>query len=272
MFNNTASGTREQAESRQHWLWADGEHAERKQNGHPVQTYLVKKMPWKTGSRPRPHAAPYVHSKHSKLHGDIPSISKHIVSSCYRYPAVTHKGKQRFSPALLLKLIGSPHRLIRARWAKLCGFFESWTHPSMLYRQHDQKRTCCMYIVQYMYCGWAMPGRRAGSVCGKYSYNAESQKRTARWTKLCGFFESWTHPLPQYRQHDHIRTCCLYGSWAMPGRRAGSGGGKYTMPRAPKRAAKGSNVSNGEGLCPSSSYISMGCCKIHLRPPIECSV
>ena len=69
-------------------------------------------MPWKTGSRLRPHAAPYVHSKHSKLHGDIPSISKHIVSSCYRYPAVTHKGKQRFSPALLLKLIGSPKEYV----------------------------------------------------------------------------------------------------------------------------------------------------------------
>ena len=71
-------------------------------------------------------------------------------------------------------------------------------------------------------------------------------------SSLCNY--SWTHPPPRYRQHDHIRTCCLYCGWAMPGRRAGSGSGKYKAERAQKSAAMGLNVTNDDGLCPSSSY------------------
>ena len=40
--------------------------------------------------------------------------------------------------------------------------------------------------------------------------------------------------------YDHVRTCFEYGGGVIPGRRAESGVGYRTLPRAQNRAAKGS--------------------------------
>ena len=75
-------------------------------------------------------------------------------------------------------------------------------------------------------------------------------------SSLCNY--SWTHPPPRYRQHDHIRTCSLYmyfGS-AMPGRRAW-----VRRAASPKKAAKGSYVSNDDNLwlCPITLLCTISC-------------
>ena len=59
--------------------------------------------------------------------------------------------------------------------------------------------------------------------------------------KRCVFCESWTNsPLP-YSYYDHIRKCWLtvtvYSGGAIPGRRAGSGVGKYSA-ESPKQDSK----------------------------------
>ena len=56
----------------------------------------------------------------------------------------------------------------------------------------------------------------------------------------CVFDENGTNSPPPYRQHEHIRKCFVYGGGVMPARRAGSGVGICTLPRAQNRAAKSS--------------------------------
>ena len=71
------------------------------------------------------------------------------------------------------------HKLIRARWAKLCLFFERWTHPPPRYQHYDHIRICCLY------CGWAVLGRPAGSSWWQVQCREPSNGRIdCKWRRL----------------------------------------------------------------------------------------
>ena len=84
---------------------------------------------------------------------------------------------------------------------------------------------------------------------GKLTRPAPYRLITPRRAKWCSFFGCRTNPPPQYRQHYHKRTCCLYRG-AMPGQRAESSGGKYIQCRETKREVKGSTLRNDDSALP----------------------
>ena len=73
----------------------------------------------------------------------------------------------------------------------------------------------------------------------------------ARWAKPVVITYIWTHPPPRYRQHNHIRTCCLYCGLATPAGGLGPKVAKYNA-ESPKKGSQRFEcmVSSDDRLCP----------------------